>query len=380
MNRLRSTTIPWMAIILCLTHSWDLSAGETASRLNEQVQGAIGSGRAWLERHQNAATGSWGNPAQPALTAMALLAITGDAGGQATAAQSVIVRKAYAFIRSQAKPDGGIYGKGLVAYNTALCLSCLILDDDEQSRTLVPGAERFLQSHRSGLDGGAEGNGADGGGAGGRGSIAITLAALKELEAASTSPQTQAGKTAGLDWNAAIKFLENQQKPRPATEGKTPGEVPTRENDALDTDGKGLNTQDSAPGRRIALRHSGIMTYDSLLSLVYAPLGGDDVRLDAFLDWLQENYTIEENPGLGAQGLFYYYHSIAKVLTIRKVDRLKLKDGTEIDWRGDLTKKILAAQRKDGSWVNTNGRWWENDPVLVSSYALLTLKQLAEGL
>ena len=35
--------------------------------------------------------------------------------------------------------------------------------------------------------------------------------------------------------------------------------------------------------------------------------------------------------------------------------------------------KLLKLQQKDGSWVNDNNRFWENDPVLVTSFAVLTL-------
>jgi hypothetical protein len=31
-------------------------------------------------------------------------------------------------------------------------------------------------------------------------------------------------------------------------------------------------------------------------------------------------------------------------------------------------------QHPDGSWANTDTVWWESEPVLATSYALLTLK------
>jgi squalene-hopene/tetraprenyl-beta-curcumene cyclase len=36
----------------------------------------------------------------------------------------------------------------------------------------------------------------------------------------------------------------------------------------------------------------------------------------------------------------------------------------------------VSNQGKDGSWINENSRWWENDDILVSSYVVLTLEQL----
>jgi squalene-hopene/tetraprenyl-beta-curcumene cyclase len=300
---------------------------------------------------------------------MAILAFMGDLKDEQNARPPEAVRKAYAFIRTHAKPDGGIYGNGLSVYNTALCLNSLLLDDDRRSHALIPGAKRFLENHQSGLELRVEsGDGPDGAGA-----LLNLSTALESLRQSEESAKQNGSE--GLDFDAAMKFLEQSKKPA------APGSVPRGEtNDADPARGAGVTGKARGPHGRVALRGSGDMTYDGLLSLIYAPMEGGDPRLDAFLGWLQENYSIEENPGLGQQGLFYYYHSMAKVLSLRKIERLKLKDGTEVDWRRDLARKILTAQQKDGSWVNRNGRWWENDPFLVSSYALLTLQQLGPGL
>jgi squalene-hopene/tetraprenyl-beta-curcumene cyclase len=37
-------------------------------------------------------------------------------------------------------------------------------------------------------------------------------------------------------------------------------------------------------------------------------------------------------------------------------------------------ERILSLQQADGSWANANNRFWENDPVLATSYALLALE------
>ena len=117
-------------------------------------------------------------------------------------------------------------------------------------------------------------------------------------------------------------------------------------------------------------------SYAGLLSLIYADLEKDDPRITSVMKWLSRNYTLAENPGLGEQGLFYYYQTIAKALSAAGVTKLTLADGKEADWRMDLTRKLLSTQREDGSWINANSRWWENDPVLVTSYTLLSLAQL----
>ena len=57
---------------------------------------------------------------------------------------------------------------------------------------------------------------------------------------------------------------------------------------------------------------------------------------------------------------------------------LEIEGDKVADWRRELTTRLLTSQREDGSWINENSRWWENDPVLVTSYALISLSQLHE--
>ena len=102
----------------------------------------------------------------------------------------------------------------------------------------------------------------------------------------------------------------------------------------------------------------------------------------AVFDWLRKNYTVEENPALGPQGLYYYYHTMAlKALTAYNVADLELADGKKVGWRRQLSQKLLDLEQKDGSWVNDkSGRWWEKDPTLVTAYAVLTLETIHRGL
>jgi squalene-hopene/tetraprenyl-beta-curcumene cyclase len=71
---------------------------------------------------------------------------------------------------------------------------------------------------------------------------------------------------------------------------------------------------------------------------------------------------------------------MAKALALAGVDELKLKDGRTVNWRRELCKKLFDLQRQDGSWANPTQRWWEGDPVLATSYALLVLERLFPGL
>jgi len=71
---------------------------------------------------------------------------------------------------------------------------------------------------------------------------------------------------------------------------------------------------------------------------------------------------------------------MSKALSIAKIDFIKTKDGKLIDWRADITQKLLGLQKGDGSWSNAEGRWMESDPVLTTSYILMALGRIHQTL
>jgi len=67
---------------------------------------------------------------------------------------------------------------------------------------------------------------------------------------------------------------------------------------------------------------------------------------------------------------------MTKALTAAGLDKLKVAwgRGSGLARRGRC--RLLKLQKPDGSWVNPEKRWWETDPVLVTSYAVMTLEIL----
>jgi squalene-hopene/tetraprenyl-beta-curcumene cyclase len=118
------------------------------------------------------------------------------------------------------------------------------------------------------------------------------------------------------------------------------------------------------------------MTYAGLLSFIYADLDKSDQRVGAALDWLSKNYTLEENPGMGRAGLFYYYNLAARGLKAAGVNELTTVKGEKIDWRAEISRKLISLQNADGSWVNDTARWMEKDPVLVTTYCVMALETI----
>ena len=83
------------------------------------------------------------------------------------------------------------------------------------------------------------------------------------------------------------------------------------------------------------------------------------------MTWLRANYTLNENPGMGEQGLYYYYHTMAKALTAFGGETIETKDGRNVKWREELALKLIDLQQANGSWSNQSGRWFEKDPALL---------------
>lgn len=54
---------------------------------------------------------------------------------------------------------------------------------------------------------------------------------------------------------------------------------------------------------------------------------------------------------MGADGLFNYYHMMAKALSAFGEETITVADGTEVNWAADLALKMINLQQADDSWV-----------------------------
>jgi squalene-hopene/tetraprenyl-beta-curcumene cyclase len=121
-----------------------------------------------------------------------------------------------------------------------------------------------------------------------------------------------------------------------------------------------------------ALRSYASMSYAGLKSMIYAGVDKSDVRVKAVTDFLRKNYSVSSNPGMGDTGLYYYHHTMAKALSAVGEAEFETVNGKR-NWKKDLSQQLKASQQDDGSWLNSNPRWMEGDPNLVTGYVLLAL-------
>jgi squalene-hopene/tetraprenyl-beta-curcumene cyclase len=129
--------------------------------------------------------------------------------------------------------------------------------------------------------------------------------------------------------------------------------------------------------------------YEDVLPIVYASLRPEDDLARRAREAIRRLYTLERNPDLtqrygpggfqqDQQGYYYYLLLVGRTLAAYQRPTLTLTDGSERDWPRELSARLMALQRPDGAWSNAADRWWEGEPLLASSYALIALSLCAE--
>jgi squalene-hopene/tetraprenyl-beta-curcumene cyclase len=360
---------------------------KTDVSLRKEVETAQEKGIAWLLTKQ-APDGSWHR--HPAITALAVTALL-RSELPVVSNQQATVEKALTFIMSNVKTNGAIYGGGEADkypnYSTAICVLALQASGKKEYVETIRRARAFLIGSQFDEGEQVKENDASYGGIGyGRrerpdlSNMQWALEALRLTESLETQSDTSPHTGTKLHWKKAIAFLQRCQN-LPGT-----NDQPWAQN-AGTNDVGGFIYMPGPPAVSFAdeevrkdnaepLRSYGSMTYAGLKSYIYAELKKDDPRVQAAMNWVRNNYSIEENPGLGKQGFFYYLHTVVKAFSAYGEDTFVDAKGKTHDWRHEMMRKFVELQKADGFWMNDNNRWMENDPVLCTTYSLLALEIL----
>jgi squalene-hopene/tetraprenyl-beta-curcumene cyclase len=350
--------------------------------IKQEVGQSIARGNAWLAEQQKE-KGFWDDGGLPAFTALSLTALSRDPNIDLSSGKLPDhLKKGFDWLLEQQKEDGGIYNRGLAVYNTATSLTAMSSTGMAEFEPAIVKARRHLIANQ--WDIGVKGetdNKNDGGiGYGSKDDHTDMSNTYLSLEALSLSDTViEDGNYADepkLDWQAALTFLSRSQNLTETNDQEWPSDDPKNKGSFVYTPGDSKAGTETTADGKVALRGYGSISYAGLLSLVYAKLSPDDPRVVAVKSWLGKNYTVEENPNMGPEGLYYYYQVMAKALNAAGINKLKLDDGSEADWRKDLAGKLLSSQRENGSWVNDNGRWMESNPVLVTAYTVMALEEI----
>lgn len=331
----------------------------------DDVKATVAKAFEFLKSKQNA-DGSW----QPKLGGPGVTAIITAGLIRHGYGDDPVVKKALEYIETNVQKDGGIYAKGLANYST--CVSLIAFKEANKNGKydrIISDAAKFLRGLQSG---GAETDAQFGGvGYDGKGRPDLSNAHffVEAMLSAGVPKDDPALRN-------AIIYMSRCQN--------LPGEVQklgwaTKTSDA-DKGGFVYNSLEDKSGKKServtptgGLRSEGGMTYAGLKSFLYAGVGRNDDRVKAALAWVKRHYTLEENPGMGESGLYYYYHTFAKAMDALGDDNFEDAQGKKHDWRQELYDTLKKKQTADGSWTNKNPGFGEGTPELATAFAILSL-------
>ena len=350
----------------------------------KEAQQAVQQGTQWLLAQQQP-EGFWSNKDFPALTALPLWALA-----QSGTTNRPAIDKAVAYILSCAHEDGSIWrepsvkqkGGGLANYNTAICMAALNALGRAELIPVIQKARAFIaKSQHLGDDIYKGGMGYDPETGRPYADLSNSYIAYEAMRLTENVEdlRKEGDPKADLDWKAAQEFIERVQNRTESNDQPWASDDPENKGGfAYKPDSSQAGSVTNADGK-ICFRSYGSMTYAGLLSFIYAEVDRQDPRVVSAFDWAARHWTLDENPGMGQQGLYYFYNVLAKALLLNGQSELKMPDGSVKNWRAELTKKIWSLRREDPAgggahWVNDENRWWEGDPVLTTSYSLLALQ------
>jgi hypothetical protein len=303
----------------------------------------------------------------PGVTALAIASLIRVGYGP----EDPVVAKGLKYLESQVKPDGGVYNQGLQTYTTSLALVAFKEANagGKYDKVIMAGA-KYVKSLQYGE--GVDPKDPKFGGAGydgkSRPDLSNTQILLDGLVAAGISKDDPAFKRA-VAFVGRSQNLPGEFNDLPFAKKTTDADKGGFVYNLSDADSKDSPKRTPEGG----LRSEGGMTYAGLKSFLYAGVGKDDPRVVAALGWIKRHYTLEENPGQGQAGLFYYYQTFAKAMALLGEDKFEDAKGVKHDWRKELVDVLKSKQKADGSWANPNKAFFEDNAELATSFALLSL-------
>jgi len=363
--------VSMLSIALCTTAAFaqqparsgpaqPVSARPLSPETRKALMPSLELGAAYL-RQQQAPDGRWEN--HPGITAMVAAALLRQPGVPRTK-QLETVGKSLDYLRSLAKPDGGIYENTIPHYITAVSIMAMVAAGRPDDRPIIDKARVYLAEHLLDEGEGVQksdkfygGMGYGGTSDGGRAdiiSLEYGLRAMKEADLPANNPA----------WEKAITFLQRTQNNR-------------------ETNDQTWTADDGGfvyyPGQiENTTRSYGSATYAGIMSFSWANLKKNDRRVQSVMKWIGANYTVDENPGLGNKTLYYYYMVFAKALQAIGEPIIVDAKGQRHNWREDLGKKLISLQHPEGFWVNENPAEMQGNKVLVTSFTMMALEAILQ--
>jgi squalene-hopene/tetraprenyl-beta-curcumene cyclase len=279
-----------------------------------------------------------------------------------------MVAKAFGYLEKSVKKDGGIHDNRLANYTTSVAVMAFKeANAGGKYNTVIKNASAFLkglQHTEPDKDPRSGGAGYD---KGERPDLSNTQFFVDALLASGVSKDDPAVKQ-------ALKFVSRCQN-LPGETNDQPFATKTTEDDEGGLTYTPIDPDDSKHKTPAGgLRSLGGMTYGGLKTFLYAGVGKDDPRVKAAVKWIRNHYTLDENPGLGQAGLYYYYHTFAKAMDALGEYPFKDAKKAEHDWKKELFEALKKRQKDGGEFINAGDKaFGEADPNIATAFALLSL-------
>jgi len=288
--RSRGRFLPVLALVALLALAVTAARGAPKRDVSLLRESQAGARRALLHlKSTQGEDGSWSD--HPAITALVVMAMVGS-GQDDFGPASDPVRSGLDFIRSHAKPEGGIYDQFYPSYSTSVCAQALFAAGTPEDEALVRNARRFLLDSQADESEGFTPDSLEYGGWGyeispsreetHRADLSNTQLALEALRQLEALDEQDRARSAAPDWaqtptevayGRAIKFLERCQNL----------DETNNQDWASDDGGFVYRPGESKAGESPdgGLRSYAGMTYAGLKSMLYARLDRDDPRVRA---------------------------------------------------------------------------------------------------
>jgi squalene-hopene/tetraprenyl-beta-curcumene cyclase len=351
---------------------------------------------AQLLRSVQEESGAWGDPqikmpGNVGYTAMALAALAGSVPREQRATDPALA-KAVAFIAKSQKPDGAIWdNERFVTYQTSAAVSAFSMLRRPELAQAQAKARDFLASTQ--IQGSQEDPSFGGFPYASKKPQAADLSNLQFAADALARAELPADHPVWQRIQTYLKRVQNRSEGNvlelvAEIDGEKATIVPGNDGGAPYAPDQSKAGSVKRPDGKVELRSYGSMTYALLKCLLLSGVDPADPRAVAALGWITRNWTLERNPGFehakdaavaGQQGLYYYYFTLARTLSLyEKVAKKPLTvtdaDGKAHDWRAELAARLTGLQGADGGWRNeTAERWDEGSRTLATSYAMQAL-------
>jgi squalene-hopene/tetraprenyl-beta-curcumene cyclase len=336
----------------------------------------------------------------PSYTGLILTALA-NAPAEARVKVKPAADRALGYLLSKVNPDGSI-GEGptgayLKTYATAIGLMAFSsVERTEKVAQAVRGAQAYLKANqlKEGADRGGSGYGDDSPTVGKDGKPGVKKA-IANLSTTGFAAEGLARSGLPQDdefWKLVVEFVRRCQNNSELN--NDPQFVAALKAQGLSVgDDGGLfyapvasadRTTYKAGTRKVAdkevIQSYGSMTYDGIKTYLYAGLKKDSPEVKAAMDWVRKNYSVEAHPGFAfdaakrehLRGLFHYYLVMARALDAYGELPLETFDGKKHDWAREIGEQLVKGVRENKMWINDNPGWFEGDPVLTTSYVMVT--------